>query len=117
MMRFLARRLLNYVVLLALASFLTYCLTSMAFAPLDSLLQRSPHPPQAMVDAKAHALGLDKPIPIRYANWASHAIRGDFGTTITGQPVGSTLGRRVEVSLRLLIIGSLTGTEIGRAHV
>lgn len=24
-------------------------------------------------------LGLDKPIPERYVNWASHAIRGDFG--------------------------------------
>lgn len=115
MIRFLARRLLNYIVLLALASFLTYCLTSMAFAPLDSLLQRSPRPPQAMIDAKAHALGLDRPIPIRYANWASHAIRGDFGTTVAGQPVGATLGRRVGVSLRLLIIGSVTGTVLGVA--
>lgn len=44
MTRFLARRLLNYVVLLALASFLTYCLTSLAFSPLESLMQRSPRP-------------------------------------------------------------------------
>ena len=71
MIRFLARRLLNYLVLLALASFLTYCLTSVAFSPLDSLLQRNPRPPQAVIDAKAHALGLDKPIPIRYAHWAA----------------------------------------------
>ena len=114
MTRFLARRLLNYLVLLALASFLTYCLTSFAFAPLDSLIQRSPRPPQAVIDAKAHALGLDKPIPIRYANWASHAVRGDFGTTITGQPVAATLWRRVAVSLRLLVIGSVVGTPAKR---
>jgi peptide/nickel transport system permease protein len=113
MTRFLARRLLNYLVLLALASFLTYCLTSLAFSPLDSLLQRSPRPPQAVIDAKAHALGLDKPIPIRYANWASHAVRGDFGKTITGQPVATTLWRRVGVSLRLLVIGSVVGTVLG----
>ncbi|MCW2663145.1 MAG: peptide transporter permease [Mycobacterium sp.] len=113
MIRFLARRLLNYVVLLALASFLTYCLTSVAFSPLDSLLQRNPRPPQAVIDAKAHALGLDKPIPIRYAHWASHVLRGDFGTTITGQPVATTLWRRVGVSLRLLVIGSVVGTVLG----
>jgi peptide/nickel transport system permease protein len=113
MIRFLARRLLNYLVLLALASFLTYCLTSLAFSPLDSLLQRNPRPPQAVIDAKAHALGLDNPIPIRYAHWASHVVSGDFGTTITGQPVASTLWRRVGVSLRLLIIGSVTGTVLG----
>jgi peptide/nickel transport system permease protein len=113
MIRFLARRLLNYIVLLALASFLTYCLTSLAFAPLDSLLQRNPRPPQAVIDAKAHALGLDQPIPIRYAHWASHAVRGDFGTTITGQPVGATLWRRVGVTLRLLVVGSVVGTALG----
>ncbi|MDD4867606.1 MAG: ABC transporter permease [Mycobacterium sp.] len=113
MTRFLARRLLNYLVLLALASFLTFCLTSFAFRPLDSLMQRSPRPPQAVLDAKAHALGLDKPIPIRYANWAAHAARGDFGTTITGQPVGTTLWRRVGVTVRLLLIGSVAGTVLG----
>ncbi|MEE3753444.1 ABC transporter permease [Mycobacterium intracellulare] len=115
MTRFLARRLLNYVVLLALASFLTFCLTSVAFKPLDSLLQRNPRPPQAVIDAKAHALGLDEPIPIRYAHWASHAVRGDFGKTITGQPVGESLWRRVGVTLRLLVIGSLVGTAAGIA--
>lgn len=115
MTRFLARRLLNYLVLLALASFLTFCLTSVAFKPLDSLLQRSPRPPQAVIDAKAHSLGLDEPIPIRYAHWASHAVRGDFGKTVTGQPVGASLGRRVGVTLRLLVIGSLIGTVAGIA--
>lgn len=115
MTRFLARRLLNYVVLLALASFLTFCLTSVAFKPLDSLLQRNPRPPQAVIDAKAHALGLDEAIPIRYAHWASHAVRGDFGKTVTGQPVGESLWRRVGVTLRLLVIGSLVGTVAGIA--
>jgi peptide/nickel transport system permease protein len=113
MTRFLARRLLNYLVLLALASFLTFSLTSLTFKPLDSLLQRNPRPPQASIDAKAAELDLDKPIPIRYAHWASGAVRGDFGTTVTGQPVSEELWRRVGVSLRLLVLGSLLGTVIG----
>ncbi|MBS4727318.1 ABC transporter permease [Mycobacterium sp. SM1] len=113
MIRFLARRLLNYLLLLALASFLTYCLTSVTFHPLDSFIQRHPQPPPEAVHAKAVELGLDKPIPIRYARWISGAVRGDFGATVTGHPVAQELWRRVGVSLRLVVIGSVLGTMIG----
>jgi peptide/nickel transport system permease protein len=113
MTRFLARRLLNYIVLLALASFLTFSLTSLTFHPLESLLQRSPRPPQAMIDAKKKELDLDKPIPLRYGHWIAGAVRGDFGTTIAGQPVSQELWRRIGVSLRLLVLGSVTGTVVG----
>jgi peptide/nickel transport system permease protein len=113
MTRFLVRRFVNYVVLLILASFLTFTLTSFSFKPLDSLEQRNPRPPQPVIDAKAAELNLNRPIPIRYVRWASGAIEGDFGTTITGQPISDELGRRVGVSLRLLLIGSVLGTLIG----
>ena len=113
MTRFLARRLLNYVVLLALASFLTFALTSYSFKPLDSLEQRNPRPPQATIDAKRVELGLDQPIVIRYAHWVAGAVHGDFGTTIAGQPVADELWRRVGVSLQLVSIGALMGTMLG----
>jgi len=113
MTRFLARRLLNYVLLLILASFLTFTLTSLSFKPLDSLLSRNPRPPESVIQAKAAELNLDKPIPVRYVQWATDAVRGDFGTTVTGQPIGEELGRRVGVSLRLLVIGAVLGTVIG----
>ena len=113
MTRFLARRLLNYLLLLALASFLTFSLTSVSFTPLESLEGRNPRPPQAVIDAKAAELDLDKPIPLRYAHWAAGAIHGDFGTTVAGQPVSDELGRRIGVSLRLLIIGSVLGATLG----
>ncbi|HKV21027.1 MAG TPA: ABC transporter permease [Mycobacterium sp.] len=113
MTRFLARRLGNYVLLLILASFLTFTLTSVSFKPLDSLESRNPRPPTEVIEAKAAELNLDKPIPIRYAKWATGAVTGDFGTTVTGQPISAELGRRVGVSLRLLVIGALLGTFIG----
>ncbi len=113
MIRFLARRFLNYVVLLALASFLTYCLTSLTFHPLDSFMQRHPQPPAAAIHAKAVQLGLDKPIPIRYGNWVANAVGGDFGKTVTGHPVATELWRRIGVSLRLVVTGSVLGTLIG----
>lgn len=110
---FLARRLLNYVVLLAVVSFLTFCLTSLAFNPLDSLLERNPKPPDAVIEAKRAELRLDQPIPARYLDWVSGAVRGDLGTTNGGQPISEELWRRVGVSLRLVVIGSVLGTILG----
>ena len=113
MIRFLARRLVNYLVLLALASFLAFCLASVTFRPLDSFIQRHPQPPPEAIEAKAVQLGLDKPIPIRYANWISGVVRGDFGATVTGHPVSQELWARLGVSVRLVAIGSLVGTVTG----
>ncbi|MEU4339653.1 ABC transporter permease [Nocardia sp. NPDC023852] len=110
---FLLRRALNYVVLLLLASFLTFSLASLTFRPLDSLEQRNPRPPQAVIDAKAEELHLDDPIPQRYLTWIKGIPHGDFGNTLAGQPVSEELPRRVAVSLRLLIVGSLVGTVLG----
>ena len=113
MTRFLARRLLNYVVLLALASFLAFSLASLAVRTAGQPAAAQP----------AAAAGRDRrqgrrarprqadPGPVR--KWASGAVRGDFGTTVAGQPVSDELWRRIGVSLRLLVIGSVMGTVIG----
>ena len=113
MIRFLLRRLLNYVVLLMLASFLAFCLASVTFHPLDSFIERHPQPPAEAIHAKAVELGLDKSVPIRYAEWAAGVVRGDFGTTVTGHPVSQELWPRIGVSVRLVLIGSLVGTVTG----
>src|SRR6201984_3466193 len=63
MISFLARRLLNYLVLLVLASFLAFSLASVTFHPLDSFIERHPQPPAEAIHAKAVELGLDKTVP------------------------------------------------------
>ena len=113
MTRFLARRLVNYLVLLVLASFLAFALTAWSFNPLEGLEGRNPRPPQAVIDATAAQLNLDKPVLQRYVYWASGAVRGDLGQTIAGQPVAEELWRRIGVSLRLVFLGSVIGTFIG----
>ncbi|MBD0321892.1 MAG: ABC transporter permease [Aldersonia sp.] len=110
---FLLRRAANYLVLLLLASFLTFSLTSLTFRPLESMEQRNPRPPQSVIDAKAAELHLDEPIPVRYATWLGGVVQGDFGTTITGQPITDELGRRILASLRLLVLGSVIGAVLG----
>jgi peptide/nickel transport system permease protein len=110
---FLLRRVVNYIVLLFLASFLTFTITSLTFHPLDYLHQRHPQPPQSVIDAKAHELHLDEAIPVRYGHWVAGAVHGDFGKTVTDEPVTAELGRRIAVSLRLVVLGSVIGAVIG----
>ncbi|OBF86395.1 peptide ABC transporter permease [Mycobacterium sp. 852002-51163_SCH5372311] len=113
MIRFLVRRLLNYIVLLILASFLAFCLASVMFHPLETYIQRHPTPSMEAIHAKKVELGLDKPIPLRYGKWASGVVRGDFGKTVTSHPVSDELWHRIGVSLRLVVTGSALGTIIG----
>ncbi|WP_067574385.1 ABC transporter permease [Nocardia acidivorans] len=110
---FLLRRALNYVVLLVLASFLVFTVASLTFTPLDYLEQRNPRPPQSVIDAKRAELHLDDPIPQRYLAWAGGVVQGDFGKTLPGQAVSEELPRRIGVSLRLLLIGSIVGSVLG----
>lgn len=52
-------------------------------------------------------LGLDRPAVARYADWASGAIRGDFGTAVNGfEPIASLVADRVRNSI-LLAAGAL----------
>lgn len=53
------------------------------------------------------------PLLTRFTSWAGHALRGDLGKTIDGTSVGAEFGRRIGVSLRLLLLGSILGTVIG----
>jgi peptide/nickel transport system permease protein len=110
---FLARRLANYLVLLVLATFLAFALASLSFHPLDQLKQRQPPPPASTIEAKRLELHLDKPIPIRFGVWAAGVLHGDFGVTVTSQPITDELWRRVGVSLRLFLAGTILGVAVG----
>lgn len=110
---FLARRLANYVMLCLVATFLAFSLASLTFNPLGQLQARNPPPPAAAVEAKRAELRLDQPIPLRFADWLGGAVRGDFGLTITGQPITDQLGSRIGISLRLFALGTVVGVAMG----
>ena len=115
MLKFLLRRLVNSVVLVALAASLAYVLASATLRPRANFEGRNPPPPAAVVDARLDQLNLNDRTPIRerYARWVSGLWHGDFGRTWDGDSVNAEMGRRIGVSLRLLLIATIVGGILG----
>jgi peptide/nickel transport system permease protein len=55
------------------------------------------------------------PVLVRFDRWGEGLVHGDLGRTIDNTPVNDEISRRVWVSLRLMILGSLVGTLLGVA--
>ncbi|MFI7637595.1 ABC transporter permease [Nonomuraea sp. NPDC049400] len=112
---FLARRLLNYVVLVVVAASLAYLLAATALDPRSNYADRTPKPPPAVVDAQLTALNLNDKTPLlqRYATWASGVLHGDFGKSVGGSPVNDDLKRRMGVTFRLVMLGLVFGSLFG----
>jgi peptide/nickel transport system permease protein len=113
MVRFLVRRLANYVALCLVATFLAFSLAALTFDPLANFAERIPPPPAEVIEAKRAELRLDDPIPQRFAGWLGDVVQGDFGTTVTGVPIADQLYSRIGVSLRLFGVGTVLGVVAG----
>ncbi|GAA3057585.1 ABC transporter permease [Pseudonocardia yunnanensis] len=113
MARFLVRRLFNYVALCLVATFLAFALAALTFDPIAKLQERNPPPPQSAIDAKRTELRLDEPIPQRFVLWLGDAVRGDFGQTVVNTSISDELPRRIGVSLRLFLLGTVVGIGLG----
>jgi peptide/nickel transport system permease protein len=66
-----------------------------------------------VVAAINHEYGLDRPLPVQYVRWVSHALRGDLGLDARQLPVGHTIVSRIPITLELAFLSILIGTMIG----
>ncbi|GAA5048082.1 ABC transporter permease [Nocardia callitridis] len=111
MVGYLTRRVGAGIVVLFVVALVVFCL----FESLDSdaatvALSRNggatPTPEQ--VAALRTELGLDRPAPVRFAEWASGFVRGDFGTSlISGRPVHDILLERLSNSAALAVLTAI----------
>jgi peptide/nickel transport system permease protein len=115
MLKFLLRRFANYFVLVAFATCLGYGLAAYSLNPRSNYEGRNPRPSQQSINAKLDELNLNNHTPIvdRFTTWAGNFLHGDMGKTIDERPVWGEMKRRMGVSLRLLLIGSILGAAIG----
>lgn len=115
MAKFLLRRVANWVVLVSVASSLAYVLAASTLHPRANFEGRNPPPPPRVVDQRLNELNLNDKTPIlkRYTRWVDGLAHGDFGKTWDGISVNGEMGRRIGVSLRLLLIGTIVGGVLG----
>jgi peptide/nickel transport system permease protein len=116
MLKFLLRRLVNYTILVVLASSLAYLLAASTLNTRSNYEGRNPPPPPAVVDRTLDDLNANNHTPVleRYGRWVKGVVHGDFGKTpVAPDGVGSEMRRRIGVSLRLLILGTVLGSTFG----
>lgn len=110
MWRTLGLRLVRLLATVFAVSFLTFFMTSLLPGdPVDIII-----PPgigerdEVLVAQIREELGLNDPFFIRYGNWLSDVVRGDFGTSyVTDQPVLSEITSRLPVTFELALVAVL----------
>ena len=93
MSRYLASRLVEIVVTLALMSFVVYLLIGlMPGDPIDMMIAGDPKMTSEDAARLRAVYGIDKPLLERYLAWAGQALQGNFGYSRSfNQPVLTVL--------------------------
>jgi peptide/nickel transport system permease protein len=107
MFSFITRRLLITIPLVLLSSVLVFLLVANSGDPLADLRARNPPVSPQVIEAREHELGLDKPLPQRYATWLTNFVQGDMGKSVRGVEVRPLLWQRLKVTLRMVVLASV----------
>ncbi len=111
MAAFLIRRMIAGIATLLVASFLLFLLVAVSGDPLATL-KANPHISPATIAIARQQLGLDQPLLERYWHWLTHMLQGNFGTSTTGQPIGSQLASRLFVTLQMVLPATILSVII-----
>jgi peptide/nickel transport system permease protein len=114
MLRYIARRLVAMIPVLVIVSFVAYALIMvMPGDPAQMMLGEQVANDRSAYLALRAELGLDRPIPLQYADWAWRALRGDFGTSFKSKlPIGSEIGAHIFPTLELAVFALLVALLI-----
>lgn len=66
------------------------------------------------IEARRRELGLDQPIPIRYARWLGDVLQGNLGYSIvSGRPIAAEVANRFGPSLTLMVAAAIIALLVG----
>lgn len=115
---FLLNRLWQSLILLIIVSIIGFAILNMI--PGGPLSQYALDPGMTAADLERlkEQMGLNRPLPIQYLDWAWRMVQGDWGTSYRdGQPVTTVIGRHIFATLILMgssmVISIALGTWIG----
>lgn len=103
MTRYLIRRTLVAIPTLVAISMVIF--TILALAPGDPLagFAQNPSVPPAVRQQIRKSMGLDQPIPVRYAKWFTSVLHGDFGYSYRSRsPVLNQIKGRLPITLAII---------------
>ena len=107
MIRLFARRLLYLLPVLFGVALLTFLIASLLPGDLATVLLGDQATPETLA-ALRRDLGLDQPIPLRFAHWLAQVLQGDLGRSFrTGQTVVAAIAERLPVSIELMLLAQL----------
>ena len=115
MLRFIAERLIQSVLVMAVMSFVVFALIGlMPGDPVDMMISADPQLTSADIAKLREIHGLDRPVVERYAAWLGAALQGDFGfSRLFAKPVFEILAPALGNTLALLGISLTLALCIG----
>jgi peptide/nickel transport system permease protein len=119
MTAYIIRRILQMVPVLFVVSAISFSLLFVLPGdPALAILGEEQAKNQQLYQQLRSELGLDRPLPVQYLDWASKVVRGDLGTsTRTQLPVSQLLVQRlgptVQLSAMAMLLGVLVGVPVG----
>ena len=104
---YVLRRLVAFLVTLACVSVLVF--VAIRILPGDPVLvMAGPEANPEVVARLRTAMGLDRPLPVQYVEWAGRALRGELGVSLQYDvPVGRLIVSRLPVTLPLTALAAL----------
>jgi len=111
MVKYIIKRILIALPVLLGITIIDYAIMSLAGSPLE--MMQGPKLTAAAVEAKAIALGLDKPVYVQYFVWLKQLLHGNLGFSIKNyQSVSSIIGSHIGSTLLLMGTSLLVGLII-----
>jgi peptide/nickel transport system permease protein len=108
-----ARRSLWGIVSIVVVSIIVYFATLILPGDAATAILGQQATPARLASLR-HELHLDQPALVGFWHWASGAIHGDFGNSLTqGSSVWSVVGPRLANSLVLIVVASVLSTVLG----
>jgi len=113
--RYIFRRVAVAIPLLIAISVITFTFINVAPGdPVTAMISPEDQLNERDLEHMRAALGLDKPLPVRYVLWLQQAVQGNFGYSYaTGQPVLTRIGVRMGPTLELMGVALLISTTTG----
>ena len=113
---YVVKRVLNYIVMVFVATSFTFFLASAFMSPRSNYESRTPRPPQESIERALNAANLNDKTPImeRYQKWIGDILtKADFGKTPTGASVNNEISSRIGASVQLMLLATIISIVVG----